>query len=330
MTNIKDRIKGCLIGCAYGDAMGMPTEMLSPKDINFVFPSGVTTFEHSTEIDFIQRKFPAGKITDDTVNTILVAKSIEEDKGDFNTRHYIDKLLDWVNENTDVSAYIMGPNSLKALKSIKSGTPLEEAGKFSTSNGSVMKVSPIGIVYDYKEKELFLEYVERLCIPTHNTNIAISGSMAIAACISYGIRGGSSLSEMQRLAIEYSDLGMKKGNQLATPLLSERLKAIYEDLNKYSKEEMITRLQNFYGTGMEVIQTVPTVMAIVSLSELNPIEAARISANIGGDTDTIGAIATAICGSINPIFDKKDIKLLEDVNKIDFESLTNSLLPFIN
>ncbi len=329
MSEIEKRIKGCLIGCAYGDAMGMPTEMLSSKDISRVFPNGVSHFEPSTEIDFIQRKFPAAQVTDDTINTLLVSESIIEDKGDFNTEHYIDKLLDWVQKNSDVNSYIMGPNSLKAIQAIKNGTPIKEAGKFSTSNGSAMKVSPIGIVYDYKNESRFLDYVERLCLPTHNTNIAISASTCVAACVSYGIRGGRDLNELKVISIKYSNLGMSRGNQLATPLISERLKAVYEDLEKYDEKEMISKLQNFYGTGMEVIQTIPTVMAIVFLSDLNPIKAAILAANIGGDTDTIGAIATAICGSINQNFSDEDIQLLEKTNNIDFTQLANNLSEFV-
>lgn len=329
MNEIEKRIKGCLVGCAYGDAMGMPTEMLSAKDILSVFPNGVSHFEPSTEIDFIQRKFPAGRVTDDTINTLLVSESIIEDEGDFNTQHYIDKLLAWVQANSDVNSYIMGPNSLKALQAIKNGTPIKEAGKFSTSNGSAMKISPIGIVYNYKNETKFLDYVERLCLPTHNTNIAISASACVAACVSYSIRGGSNINELKDISIKYSDLGMSRGNQLAAPLISERLKAIYADLDKYDEKEMISKLQNFYGTGMEVIQTIPTVMAIVFLSGLNPVKASILSANIGGDTDTIGAIATAICGSITQNFSDEDIQKLEKLNNIDFTMLAKNLSKFV-
>ena len=329
MNEIEKRVKGCLVGCAYGDAMGMPTEMLSAKDILKVFPNRVDYFEPSTEIDFIQRHFPAGKVTDDTINTILVSESIIEDKGDFNTQHYIDKLLDWVNKNSTVNSYIMGPNSLKALQAIKNGMPINEAGKFSTSNGSAMKISPIGIVYDYRNETKFIDYVERLCLPTHNTNIAISASTCIAACVSYGIRGGTNINELKEISMKYSDLGMNRGNQLVTPLISERLKAVYEDLEKYDEKKMISRLQNFYGTGMEVIQTIPTVMAIVFLSELNPKKSAILSANIGGDTDTVGAIATAICGSITQNFTSQDIQKLEETNDIDFTMLSSQLAQFV-
>ncbi|RKY47431.1 MAG: ADP-ribosylglycohydrolase family protein, partial [Candidatus Neomarinimicrobiota bacterium] len=37
MNEIQKRIKGCLVGVAAGDAMGMPSSMMSPKTIQKVF-----------------------------------------------------------------------------------------------------------------------------------------------------------------------------------------------------------------------------------------------------------------------------------------------------
>ena len=70
-NELLERIKGCLIGCAYGDAMGMPSEMMKPELIKELFPDGISKLEPSTSRDFIGRRFKAGEVTDDTVNTIL-------------------------------------------------------------------------------------------------------------------------------------------------------------------------------------------------------------------------------------------------------------------
>lgn len=327
--NMLERIKGCLIGCAYGDAMGMPTEMMKPELIRKIFPDGVDGLYPSTEYDFIGRKFPAGEVTDDTINTILVCNAIIENKGIFDTRLYIDYLLKWVEENGDKNPYIMGPNTLKAITAIKDGADIKETGKFSTTNGSAMKISPIGIVYDYRDEDIFIDQVEKLCLPTHNTSIAISGAATIAACVSYAIRGGKDLEEMWKLAVHFSEKAESRGNQLPSASIKERMAAIENDIKQLSEEEMIEKLQHFYGTGMETIETVPAVMAIVRLSNGDPERSARISANIGGDTDTIGAIATAICGAMNPIENIQTISVLEKVNDIDFTRIAESLVKIV-
>ena len=41
---MENRITGLLIGCAYGDAMGMPSEMMSRRTLKKAFPNGVHEF----------------------------------------------------------------------------------------------------------------------------------------------------------------------------------------------------------------------------------------------------------------------------------------------
>ena len=47
-------------------------------------------------------------------------------------------------------------------------------------------------------------------------------------------------------------------------------------------------------------------------------KSAQLSANIAGDSDTIGSISTAICGAFHPEFNSLDIKHIEEVNGINF------------
>lgn len=327
--SITNRIKGTLIGCAFGDAMGMPTEMLSRVTIDELFPEGISTFEPSTQKDFIGRHFPAGEVTDDTINTLLVCDTIIENHGKFITEKYISMLQDWIAENASINPYIMGPNTTKALTAIKNGTPVHLAGRFGTTNGSAMKVSPIGIISDYNDLPSLADNVEKLCLPTHNTNIAISGACAIAACVSYGVRGSHNIEEMWKIAFMASKEGVKRGNSVPCVSLQKRMTAVKELVDKSDEGTVVAQLQNFYGTGMETIETVPTVLAVVTLSNGIPSLAAKISANLSGDSDTIGAISTAICGSMNPVYDEKDVQLLEKVNHIDFDQYAEKLSPFV-
>ena len=106
--------------------------------------------------------------------------------------------------------------------------------------------------------------------------------------------------------------------------------ALKSILEAYKEEEVVNQLQLFFGTGVETIETIPAVMTIVMLAKGDPYKAAEISANIGGDTDTIGAISTAICGALNPIFEESVISVLEAVNDIGFEELSTRLMMYSN
>ena len=91
------------------------------------------------------------------------------------------------------------------------------------------------------------------------------------------------------------------------------------------EKEVLEKLETVYGVGFETIETIPAVLAMIILSKGNPMKSAQLSANIAGDSDTIGAISTAICGAFYPEFNTLDIKLIEEVNGINFKKYVDGL-----
>jgi ADP-ribosylglycohydrolase len=101
-------------------------------------------------------------------------------------------------------------------------------------------------------------------------------------------------------------------------------------LREESEETVILeRLYNEIGSGMETLQTIPCSFAIVELAKGNPLKAAQLSAMIGWDTDTIGAISAAICGGMNPEIPANLVEIIEQANKLDFEELTRNVERYI-
>lgn len=328
-SELFQRARAVLIGCAWGDAMGMPTEFLKREDIRTYFPNGVDTFYPSTPIHMNGQKLQAGEITDDTINTLLIVEMLKQQKGKVTAQGYLDHLVKWMNQDPEKNAAISGPSTKKALNYLAKGKPLERAGILGTTNGSSMRISPIGILFDYRDLDHLIDQVEQICIPTHNNSIAIAGASAVAACVSYGVRGGDQLEELWALAFKAIEKGSQRGFHSPSISLKRRLRSIYEFTVNHSEDEVIDEIQNFYGCSYETSETIPAVFAIIQLAGGNPLKAARICAEIGGDTDTYGAIATAICGAMHPDFPCEQVSLLESVNHLNFSSLTEDLMPYI-
>lgn len=326
---MENHILGLLVGCAYGDALGMPSEMMSSATFKKAFPNGVHEFLPSTSYDFIGRKFEAGLVTDDTINTLLVCDSILENQGKFDNKNYIQSLQNWVKENGDKNPYIMGPSTLKALTAIGNGTPMERSGLFGTTNGSAMKVSPLGIITDYRNLDELVKTVHSLCLPTHNTRIAIMGASIVTALVSYVLRNNKDMEEMWNLAFDVIAHCKDVGNDLPSVSLKLRLEYVKAMIQTDSKEEILFALNHFLGTGMETVETIPAVMALLELSHLEPHLCAELAANLNGDTDTIGAIATGICGAANNTFKKEEIEFLESKNDIHFQEYANQLFQYL-
>lgn len=324
----KKRIRGVLAGCACGDAMGMPTEGMSRKDIDSLFPQGVREFYGATERDIFGRKMRAGEITDDTINTVLIAQMLADTGGKPDTMRYLDYLRRWMKENPEKCRYVAGPNTLRALDALEKGTPLERAGIFGTTNGAAMKIGPVGIVSDYHDMQKLTDWVEQICKPTHNTSTAIAGAAAVAACVSYGIQGGNRPEELWDIALEAARAGSGRGYQSPAVSLMKRMEAVRALTETEERETVLEQLKNYYGTGVETIETIPAVLAIIQISGGDAWKASCISAELGGDTDTIGAVSASICGGMKPGLPEGVEEMLEQVNHLDFGAIAESLLPY--
>lgn len=325
--NTRQRIHGVLIGGAVGDAMGMPTELWTQKMIQEEFPHGVSDFTAAMNKGATIRDLKRGQVTDDTINTVFIIEMLANTQGEISVEKYLKQLKVW-SENSELANLVSGPSTRKALEMLAAGVPLTETGRFGSTNGAAMKIAPIGIVSDYRQLDQLVENVAQICLPTHNTGIAIAGASAIASSINYVIAGHNNLQEMYQLAQDAILLGLKKGYDIASASLVKRMdiaKKIVQD----SPEKALTNIYELLGTGVETIETIPCVYALIELAQGNPQKVAHYAASIGGDTDTIGAIATSICGGMQPLFDKKTIQLLEQVNQLDFERLTEKLLPYV-
>ncbi|MBD5704459.1 ADP-ribosylglycohydrolase family protein, partial [Citrobacter freundii] len=93
-------------------------------------------------------------------------------------------------------------------------------------------------------------------------------------------------------------------------------------------ESASEQLYQVVGAGTSTIESVPCAIAMVELAQTDPNRCAILCANLGGDTDTIGAMATAICGALHGV-DAIDPALkqeLDAVNELDFTRYANGLI----
>ena len=323
----KKRIRGVLIGCAYGDAMGMPTENMTREEILEKYPGGIKKFYSSTITDATGRDFVAGEVTDDTINTIILLESLVKNHGHANAESYIMDLRNWMLEHPMQNDVIVGRSTRRAMEALDKGEDMLRTGVWGTTNGASMKISPIGIICDYKNMAALVDNVYEISYPTHNTQIALQGACVIAALVSYTVRGGN-LEGLWDIALQAINAASEKVCRQGGPKLIKRLEAIKHLVETQTEEEVITLLADFYGTGLETIETIPAVLAVLYLGQGYPVQIGQIAASLGGDTDTIGAIACAIAGGIHPEFSEDIVSKLENINGIEFDSLTEKILPY--
>jgi ADP-ribosylglycohydrolase len=320
---------GSLLGVAYGDAFGMPTSLWPPEMIHKYFPDGVNELLPAPEGHVIHNGLAAGQVTDDTQQTLILAELFIETKH-FDRSGAAQKLLKWANSLNAFKNSLLGPSSLKALKAIEAGTPVELTGLQGDTNGAAMRIAPAGIVHpgDY---DAVIKDVEEICIPTHYTNIAISGASAVACAVSAGM-AGKSMDEVIEAYMYGAEKGMTLGNIWYGASIIKRTEMAL-DIVRSGKDEKETwqNLYDYVGAGVAMTEAAPTALALVVMYNGNPLKTAYAAANMGGDCDTIGAIAGGMAGAYTgaDIFPDKIINQLCEVNKTDFRDYAAKMTGII-
>ena len=87
-----DRFRGCLLGVAVGDALGMPTEGYTAQEIRSKF--GPVRDMMPAPDGHFHTGLQAGQFTDDTEETLMLAEAMIEGYG-FSADRFAEKLTAW-------------------------------------------------------------------------------------------------------------------------------------------------------------------------------------------------------------------------------------------
>lgn len=323
-----DRARGALFGLAIGDALGMPTQSL-PRDLIIArYGDLVADFHTAPEDHPLAAGLRAGSITDDTEQALVVAQLLIEGGGHIVPQELARRLLAWESGmKARGSLDLLGPSTRRALDDLLAGGEIDEVGRYGTTNGAAMRITPVGIVGPSGNDESLLNLVVEASVVTHNTAPAISGAAAVAAAVSTGIDGGS-VDEAIKAALVIAPLGMRRGSWVAGADIGDRIAWAVDLLADRPPDEVIDLSYRLIGTSLATQESVATAFGIIAASPNDPWLACRIAASVGGDTDTIAAMVGAVLGACHGVsgFPDSAIRIVQEVNHIDLAAVADRLL----
>lgn len=325
--DLLDRALGAFYGLALGDALGMPTQVMSREDVVRVYGT-LTGFEPARDDNPVSAGMPAGAVTDDTDQAVIVGRLLVEGGGHIDPLRFADELLSWEREMKAKGSFdLLGPSTKAALDAVAGGTDPKEAGRYGTTNGAAMRVTPVGIAFAAEPLPEFLDRVVESCQVTHDTNIGIAGAAAVAAAVSTGIAGGT-LDEAFDAAITAAEAGARRGNWIAGADIAARIAWARELVDGLDEAAALDRVVALIGTSVASQESVPAAFAVLALTGGDPWRSTLLAANLGGDSDTIGAIAGAVAGSVRGLsgLPADAVRTLRTVNSLELEPLTAQLL----
>ena len=325
---LRSRALGALYGLAIGDALGMPTESRSRPDIVARYGDLLGIFEPGPPDHPLAAGLPAGTITDDTEQAVLLAFLIVECHGEIDPAELVNRLLAWEDSmRARGSLSLLGPSTKRALSAISAGASIEDAGRSGTTNGAAMRITPVGVATPSSDPGLLVDRVVAASRVTHNTGIALAGAAAVAAAVSAGM-DGATVPDAVRFAAAAAASAAQRGHWAAGADVASRITwaaGLAAGLGLAEAMDVVYRL---VGTSLATQESVPAAFAVAAASPDDPWLACRIAASLGGDCDTIAAMTGAICGACHGVeaFPASVRSTVARVNNLGLEALAGGLL----
>lgn len=288
-TSLEDRFSGCLIGLAIGDALGSPFEGQSATAIRDRCPTVERLIAYPREAIWY---------TDDTQMAIGVAEALVE-SGEI----VEDVLCRTFAANYD-PARGYGSGTHAVLRAIRQGrdhhTVAEQylpGGSFG--NGAAMRVGPVGLLFR-DDRERLLQQARLSALPTHRHPLGIEGAQLLALAVGIATR----LDKFDR---------SRFFDELTGACVSPEYQAKLELAAQVEGQDDLAAL----GNGIEALHSVPTAIASFARTPESYVETVGNVILLGGDTDTLAAMAGAVSGAYLGVSGLPDrlLELLEDKHK---------------
>lgn len=316
---MNDKIAGALYGMALGDAMGMPAELWGRRRVKAYFGRIEGFLKGPAEND-VAFNYKEGQFTDDTGQALVLLDSISSTGYVPDARDVAVRMLAWAEKENAFENNILGPTSKVALANFRDGIEDSRITDKALSNGSAMRIAPIGCLFRPEQKEEIARYVYGVSRATHTSDVTIAGASMIAAAVSSAIVN-QDFDQVIEDVLGIEDIGYGLGCETFSPRLGERIKLGLEIAGRYKGDDegFIRRIYDVVGTGVGIIESVPAAISVAYYAQ-DPNRSCLLCANMAGDTDTIGAMATAICGAYTGFGKIKPeyIETLNRQNDVDF------------
>lgn len=345
-ASLEAAVAGCLAGLALGDALGTPTQP-TPEATRARYGLIAAPIAPHADDASGHAGLRAGQVTDDTAAALALVEAVIAERR-LTPEVAARGLLIWLDAIDAAHAPFIGPSTRAAYLALKRGAPPTESGLGGLTNGAAMRAAPVGFLA-WMPALATAAWPERLrqvaaaaawsAMPTHHSPLGLASAAAVAAATARA----SQLEADVEAIVEAAAAGAQAGAALYagppgfTPIpdLGRRVRwaaDLMADVPPPGRDphtwppvvwRALRTLYDLSGAGMAAHETVPTALALVRLAAGDPVTAALLAANLGGDGDTIGAIAGAISGAYRGLaaFPAEWLAQLAEVNRLDFSAL---------
>lgn len=315
-SNRKDKIRGCILGGAIGDALGAPIEFLNYNEI-------INEYGENGVNDYVEFSDGSGEFTDDTQMTLFTAegilrayhRAVLKGIGGYTLKTTFDSYLRWLItqgysakvklDNELVNGWLVDRKELytqrspgnTCLSSLINSVPgsMEKPLNDSKGCGGVMRVAPVGLVFT-SDVEYSFKIACEIASLTHGHPSGYLSAGVFASIIS-SLMSDVPLRESIILSLDI--LKKYDGHEETQSIVEFAINLADENINKDLKHSEIAKLIERIGAGWTGEEALAISLFCVILFQDNYEAGVLASINHSGDSDSTGAITGNLLGLIN-------------------------------
>ncbi|MEI8066267.1 MAG: ADP-ribosylglycohydrolase family protein [Actinomycetes bacterium] len=287
----KSKISLGVLAYAAGDAFGVQFEF-GPKITGEIVHQLVE-----------KTGWPVGGVSDDTLLSILTIKALHSPTAEAAKVRFLDSMRDTLPQLRG-----LGPTTRAAL-----GLPVKEVelSQVGYSNGGMMRTALMGFAFPTSNVELRREWIGALVSATHTFPKALDCAQILAAGFSASV---------ETSAIHAVLVAIRREAE-TNPSISPETKTAIASWESWVPPEI--------GVSNDSLETLLAVMFVISRAT-NTRDAYSIACTLGGDTDTVAALAGSLYASTYCDADAFfAIEWIEEVDWIGIEDLSTAIAILI-
>ncbi|MBM7582962.1 ADP-ribosylglycohydrolase [Caldicoprobacter guelmensis] len=352
MIKFKDRVRGVVLGIAYGDALGAPVEKLSYEEIKKKYGrvNTLNTKWYKADLPANERLYRMkgnGIVTDDTLMTLSLINVYCIKKRHLDAYDLADEFIKEIafrpkyipefGREAFLIERLFYPEKYLFLRHALANCNPREGGIGNMVNcGAAMYIAPVGVVNACDPMAAYNEAISFAM--GHQSSYGLEAAGVLAACVAKAFEPDVDISDIIQTALNCAKDGTKKAiEEICNAALKLRK---YKDDKDLVVKEFHKIMSYFSPMGDDVNKTIEKVgipsnyytpNRLFSIEEL-PIALGYITLhdgdfqnsvidgiNSGRDTDSIGVMIGAILGAKHgyKVISKEDIETLEKVNKLN-------------
>ena len=265
MTLDTDRVLGCLLAGALGDALGVPYEGKPTSD---------------------EVKWPRElRVSDDTQLTLATCEAIVASHGLVDPAAVAKSMTRWFEQSRLTG---LGASTYKALSELAAGghwAVVGRKGDMAAGNGAAMRIAPLAFVLDPTDFD-DRTVIRDACRITHHSDEAYVGALAVT------------------LAIRLAWTGAWEGgpsllDDLIPNLPDSRVRDRLIEIRREGRDQTVGDVARRWGASGYVVESVP--LALVGAAQVRKAGLQGTLESLvrcGGDTDTVASMAGQVMGAL--------------------------------